>query len=43
MPPVLTDHFETQHPAWHALADFAVSLVVVLAIALITSFLGATS
>jgi len=41
MPPALTDNFATQRPAWHPLADFAVSVVVVLAIALITGFPGA--
>jgi len=45
MPPVLTDSFpaEASRPAWRRLVDLAISLLVVGAIALITSFLAATS
>ncbi len=37
MPPVLTDAFRPRRPAWQAAADFAVSVLLVLAIGLVTS------
>ncbi|MDM0107102.1 hypothetical protein QTH97_19315 [Variovorax sp. J22R24] len=43
MPPVLTDNFQPPRRPWRVLTDLAISVVVVVAIALITSFLAATS
>ncbi|MGJ7510051.1 hypothetical protein [Variovorax sp. GT1P44] len=43
MPPVLTDNFQPRRPRWQVVADLAIGVLVVLAIALITSFLAATS
>lgn len=43
MPPVLTDDFQASRPLRRVLADLAISVLVVAAIALITGFLAATS
>jgi len=43
MPPVPTDDLRPARPAWQVLADLAISVAVVLAIALIAGFLAATS
>lgn len=43
MPPVPTDQFQPRRSTRTQLADLAISVVVVAAIALITSFLAATS
>ncbi|MDM0035463.1 hypothetical protein QTI33_25250 [Variovorax sp. J22P271] len=43
MPPVPTDQFQPRRSTRTRIADLAISVVVVAAIALVTSFLAATS
>jgi hypothetical protein len=43
MPPVLSDNFRPARRPWLVLADLAIGVLVVVAIALIASFLAATS
>ncbi|MDM0020162.1 hypothetical protein [Variovorax saccharolyticus] len=40
MPPVLTDDFQAPRPLRQALADLAISLLVVAALALVTGLLA---
>ncbi|MDL9997600.1 hypothetical protein QTI24_03230 [Variovorax sp. J22P240] len=43
MPPVLTDNFQPPRRPRRVLADLAIGVLVVVALALITSFIAATS
>ncbi|MDM0073590.1 hypothetical protein QTH90_04300 [Variovorax sp. J2P1-59] len=43
MPPVLTDNFQPARRPWRVVTDLAIGVLVVVAVALIASFLAATS